>query len=216
MPRIGKGTHEGHQGQKDLSTKGHEGRRRATKALEETQEDLPRTAKWRRDIQEKAKGVIHEGSQRGWKRLDRCPRRARRDPRRTGKGQKELSTKGHEERRRATKALEETQEGLPRFAKWRRDIHEKAKRVIHEGSQRGWKRLERDPRRTGKGQKEISTKGREGPRRATKALEETQEGLPRFAKWRRDIHEKAKRVIHEGSQRGWKRLERDPRRTGKG
>ena len=52
--------------------------------------DPPKVGK---GVREGEKRVIHEGD----------PRRARRDPGRTATGVKELSTKGHEERRRATK-----------------------------------------------------------------------------------------------------------------
>ena len=40
-----------------------------------------------------------------------------------------------------------------------------------------------------KGQKEISTKGREGLRRATKGLEKAQEGSAKGREGRKDFHE---------------------------
>ena len=76
--RTRKDIHEGRKG-KNISTKGHEEQRRATKGLEEAREG---SAKGRGLCQ--GEKDIHEGR----------------------KGKK-ISTKGHEERRRATKGLEE-------------------------------------------------------------------------------------------------------------
>ena len=111
-------------------------------------------------------------------------------------GEKELSTKGNEGPRRATKGLEKAQEG----------------------SAKGRARGER-----GKGKK-ISTKGHDlhERRRATKGLEKAQEDPPKIAKGRKDFHEKAKRYPRratkngEGPLRGWRRLKKDPPKVGQG
>ena len=73
-------------------------------------------------------------------------------------GGKKISTKGHEERRRGTKGLEEIREG---FAKGRKGVRQgregKEKRFPRrgtkndEGALRGWRRLERGLPRIGKG-----------------------------------------------------------------
>ena len=82
-----------------------------------------------------------------------------------GRKGKNISTKGHEERRRATKGLEEAQEGS---AKGRQ-------------GEKGFPR---------KGKK-ISTKGHEERRRATKGLEEAQEGSAKGGEGGKDFQEEA-------------------------
>ena len=97
------------------------------------------------------------------------------------KREKELSTKGHEERRRATKALRLTATGyqgherivdfrlfcsrMIRTAGRGRPLPEtiegfpqRPKKEIHEGPLSGWRKLKRDPPKVGRGEK-ISTKG---------------------------------------------------------
>ena len=101
--------------------------------------------------------------------------------------------------------------GLPRIAKGRKDIHEAG------------------PRRTGKGKK-ISTKGHGERRRATKGLEETQEGptkgregekgfppsgSTKDGKRQKDFHEGPLR-IGKGPLRRWRGLERVCQRSGRG
>ena len=161
--------------EKELSTKGHEGRRRDTKGLEESQEGSAKGWEGGKDFQEGAKRYPRrdtkngKGPRRGWRRLkkdlpkvgqgEKISRKGQKDihegPRRTAKGHegvgggsrgirqrsprgekgfpgkgKKISTKDHEERRRATKGLEEAREGSQRSPRveGRKDFQEKAKR----------------------------------------------------------------------------------------
>ena len=127
------------------------------KALEETQEDLPRTAKWRRDIHGKGKGSYPRRDLKGVGK-DSIGVREEHEGihEERGRGKKRLSTKGHEERRRATKGLEEAQEG---FAKGR------------EGGPRRALRDKRYPRR--------ATKNGKGPLRRWRRLKRICQGPPR-------------------------------------
>ena len=74
------------------------------------------------------------------------------------------------------------------------------------------------PRRARR-EKELSTKGHEGPRRGWRRLKRDP---PRVAKGRKDFHEKAKRYPRratkngEGPRRGWRRLKKDPPKVGQG
>ena len=128
-----------------------------------------------------------EGPRRRWRRLERDPPKVGQGEKRfPGKGKK-ISTKGHEERRRATKALEEAREGSAK-------------------GRQGEKRF------PGKGKK-ISTKGHEERRRATKGLEEAREGSAKGRQGEKRFPRKGKKISTkngEGPRRGWRRLERDP------
>ena len=129
----------------------------------------------------KGKRVIHKGARRGWRRL-------KRDPPKVGKGKK-ISTKDHEEWRRATKGLEEAREGSAKDRQGEKGFPRKGKKIStkgHEEWRRATKGLEKAREGSAKDRqgekgfprkgKKISTKGHEERRRATKGLEEAREG----------------------------------------
>ena len=156
---------------KKISTKGHEERRRATKGLEEASAKRGR-----------------EGAPRGWKRLEGVAMGRQGEKGFPGKGKK-ISTKGHEERRRATKGLEEAREGSAMGRQGEKGFPGKGKKIStkgHEERRRATKGLEEAREGSAMGRqgekgfpgkgKKISTKGHEERRRATKGLEEAREG----------------------------------------
>ena len=197
-----------------MSTKGHEGRQRATKALAGAREGFAK------DRQGPEKGATKQ-----------------KDPRRTTKRQKEISTRGshegsakgqristkrvHEGHGKGKKIIHEGPRRTKRATKGLEGAREgSAKETKVEGPLRGWRGVERGPpriakgrkdfhqagpRRTGKGKK-ISTKGHEGRQRATKGLEGAREG---FAKGR---HEGFPR---KGRPKDGKKAKRFPRRATK-
>ena len=143
--------------------------------------------------------------------------------------EKELSTKGHEGRRRATKGLEESQEGSAKGWEGGKDFQEGAKRYPRratkngEGPLRGWRRLKKDLPKVGQGEK-ISRKGQkdihEGPRRTAKGHEgvgERSRGACQrsgsgSAKGLQGVGRDSKGV-REGPRRKTRREKRYPRRT---
>ena len=112
-----------HKGKKKKSTKGHEGRRRATKGLEKAQEGSAKG--WEGEmIPRKRQKHIHEGPRRTAKGHEGVGEGSRRIRQRMGRGN-DSQEKAKRYPRRATKN--------------------------GEGPRRGWRRLKRDPPKVGKG-----------------------------------------------------------------
>ena len=172
---------------------------------------LPRFATGRKDFHqagprrtEKGKKIStkghegrHEGALRRWRGLKRGSPGVGKGPSKAGRKGKKNSTKGHE--------------GVGGDS---RGVRQGVGEGIHQETLRGvWKDSGRGPlRKTGRKGKKISTKGHEERRRATKALEETQEG---FAK----VHHGEKRFPPSGSTKDGKRqkdFHEGARRTAKG
>ena len=120
-----------------------------------------------------------------------------------GSREKEISTKGHEGPRRATKGLEKAREGPAKDRQGEKGFPRKGKRISTKGHE--------ERRRATKGLEEAqegSAKGREGgPQRDSKGLEKTRKGS---VKGHEERH-KGKRISTEDHEGHWGYTQRGPR-----